>query len=111
MERYQRQLNVAIHTQPDASKWREYLLIVIPGLPSTVKEDIKSISAELYCAYMENFHKVSKFFNIHNVFSFKQHICTDTCSVSTYLTRDVKSSEFVFVRRDAFNHRTLTMGT
>ena len=48
VERFHRQLKAALAAQPDPTKWSKYLPIVLLGLQSTIKEDIKSTAAVWY---------------------------------------------------------------
>ena len=47
VERFYHQLKTALAAQPDATRWNEYLLIVLLGFRSTIKEDIKSTAVEM----------------------------------------------------------------
>ena len=47
IERFHRQLNASLKAQEDPNNWYEYLLIVLLGIRTTVKEDIGCTPAEL----------------------------------------------------------------
>ena len=113
VERFHCQLKAALIAQPDPTKWIKYLPIVLLGLWSTIKEDIKSTAAEM--VYGTALRLPGEFFTQPSqnatpmssyVSRLRQHmaklsfISTLVHSNVAYLRPNINVSEFVFLRRD-----------
>ena len=107
------QPKAALAAQPDPTKWSEYLPIVLLGLRSMIKEDIKSTAAEM--VYGTTLRLPGEFFTQPSqnatptssyVSRLRQHMAklsftpTRVHSNLAYLPLNINVCKFVFVRRD-----------